>query len=212
MRSLLLIAAVLGLVIAAGGYAAMPFHAAWQIREAVRTGDTTTLRTRVDWQSVRQSLKSSLAETRLALGELAEVAGVEKPGVWQRVKSVVFPYLADPLIERYVTAEGAPRLYAWRQTWRQRVAGPLRRPEPATMLAGTWLADTAIDRHATFLHRLERARFVSPRRLEITFADRHRAGRLWHAALELRGLGWQLTEMRVVTAPTASRARVAALR
>lgn len=192
------IAVLFTLVVAAGLYAAMPFVSAWQIREAVRTGDTATLARKVDWPSVRNSLKSSLGEARQALSELADVAGQPRPSLWQRLKVAALPYLTDPLIDRYVSAEGAPRLYEWRQTWRSRVRPALGRGEPPTLLSDTWIGGTALDRGLSLARRVDRAHFVSPSRLEIELADRYVETRRWFAALERRGVDWQLTEMKVL--------------
>ncbi len=49
-------------LLAAGVYSATPFLAMWQIREALRSGDITTLERKVDWVSVRRSLKQSNGE------------------------------------------------------------------------------------------------------------------------------------------------------
>lgn len=201
---------------AAGLYAAMPFVAAWQIREAVRTGDTATLARKVDWASVRNSLKSSIGETRQALGELADLAGEPRPSLWQRLKVAALPYLTDPLIDRYVSAEGAPRLYEWRQTWRARVRPALGGSELPTLLADTWIGGTALDRGLSLARRVERAHFVSANRLEIELADRYVETRRWFAAMERRGFDWQLTEMKVVAvsqpAPRPTSPRLVGLR
>ena len=201
MVSKIFLVAMLG-VVAVGSYMAAPLITAWQIREAVRTADTARLRDKVDWVSVRQSLKSSLGESRRALDELADIAGQPKASLWQRMKAAALPYLADPVIERYVTAEGAPKLYKWRQALRQRAlqqaaAAPPAGSQPAD--AGSWLGSTALDRPLALVRRIERWAFVSPMRLEIELADRHVAGRRWFAALEMRNLAWQLTEMKVMT-------------
>lgn len=200
MRLKLMVIALFTTVVGgAGVYGAMPFVAAWHIREAVRTGDSATLAHKVDWHSVRQSLKSSLTETREALVELADIAGQPRPGLWQRLKVAALPYLTDPLIDRYVSADAAPRLYEWRQTWRNRVRPALGRGEPPTTFAGTWLGGTSLDRSLSLVRRIDRARFVSTDRLEIELADRYVANRHWFAALERRGLDWKLTEMKVRT-------------
>ena len=201
MRRKLLMIAVVTCFAAAGTYAAMPFVTAWQVREAVRLGDQATLARKVDWPSVRQSLKSSLDETRKAVAELADTAGQAKPKLWQRLKVAALPFVADPLIDRYVTAEGATRLYAWRQSWRQRVRPVLGGKEPATLFTGSWLEGTSIERGMALVRRVDRARFASLDRLEIELADRAVEGRRWFAALERRGLDWQLTEMRAVSSP-----------
>ncbi|MDX2155776.1 MAG: DUF2939 domain-containing protein [Hyphomicrobiaceae bacterium] len=193
MRKVLLV--VLTMLLVAAAYAAMPIHAAWRIREAVRTADTATLKARVDWPNVRQSLKASLAEAREMLGELADAAGEPRPGLWQRIKVAALPYLTDPLVQRYVTPEGVPRLYAWRQVWRKRIGSPEDRSP--RLLGGTWLAGTSLDRGMTLLARVQRARFVSPTRFEVEMADSIRPGRRWMAALELRGLAWHLTEVHI---------------
>ena len=199
VRNVLLI--TLLAVIAAGSYGAAPLITAWQIREAVRTGDTARLRDKVDWPSVRQSLKSSLGETRRALDELAEAAGQPKPGLWQRLKAAALPYLADPLIDRYVTAEGAPKLYKWRQALLRRTQGASAAALPGAMAAtpAGWLGGNPLGRGLALARRVERWSFVSPMRLEIVLADRSQERRRWLAALEMRALSWRLTEMKVFT-------------
>lgn len=189
------------LVLAVGGaaaYAGAPLVTAWQIREAVRTANTETLAAKVDWASVRQSLKQSTSEARLLLGEMSESAGVGKPGLWQRLKAAAAPYLADPLIDRYVTAEGAPQIWAWRQTWREKVRPRIGLSEPPTVLAGTWAAGTNVDRGLSFARRVERVAFTSPTRVEIEVRDRHVEHRRLRAVMELRSATWTLTDVQLV--------------
>ncbi len=188
------------LTIVAGAYAATPFYAIWQIREAVIAGNVSTLESKVDWASVRQALKaSSGGETRTAVLEYSEAAGVPKPGLWQRIKSAALPFVADPLIDRYVTAEGAPQIYGWRQTWRQKVRPNLGLVEPKSVLAETRFADTGIDRGLSLVRRIERAAFVSPTLIEIEMRDRYRPERRWKSVLELQGWSWRLTQVHVLT-------------
>lgn len=191
--------------ISTGAYMAAPIVAAWQIREAVRSGDVARLEDKVDWSSVRKSLKSSLKETRKAIGELTDAAGLPRPGIWQRLKMATVPFLADPLIDRYVTAEGVPKLYAWRQTWGQRVRGVREAAHASadlvTAAAGrapeSWFDRIGVSRILIAAERVKRWALVSPLRFEIEVADRIARGRTWLAVLELRGLSWKLTEMRV---------------
>ncbi len=206
MRKLQL--AVLLISVAALTYATMPFLAAWQLREAVRAGDLPTLRERVDWPSVRQSLKSSIGEVREALQELAEVAGEPPQGLWQRIKSAAFPYVADPLIERYVTPEGVARLYVWRQAWRRRVAGG-KSSAGVGDESRSWLGANALSRGVTALGRIERVSFTTPMRVEIGWSDTLRPGRSWLATLRLGATGWRLTEVRILRQRPSTRARSA---
>jgi len=200
------IGCALAVVLSAGAYASAPIVAAVQIREAVRSGDTARLEEKVDWNSVRKALKASIGESRKVIGELTDAAGVPRPGMWQRLKVAVLPFLADPVIDRYVSAEGVPKLYAWRQTWGERihVAGDAARApftRTATSPAATprgWLDGFGLGRMVSAARRVKRWSFVSPARFEIDLLDRIARGRTWQAVLELRGLSWKLTEMRIV--------------
>lgn len=184
----------------AGAYAATPLITAWEIRQAVRSGDVATLERKVDWAAVRRSLKASSGETRAVMVEFSEAASVPKPGLWQRIKTAALPYVTDPLIDRYVTAEGAPQMYAWRQTWRQKLRPTLGMAEPESVLAGTRLADTGLDRVLSLAKRVERAAFTRPGRIEVDLRDRYKPERRWRGVLELQGWSWRLIEVHVLTA------------
>ncbi len=203
-----LMALVVIIVFAAGIYSGGAFHAAWQIREALRGGDTEVLQRRVDWAGVRQSLKQTATETRQLMTEMSTSAGVEpaKPGLWRRVKEAAAPFFADPLIDRYVTAENAPQIWKWRQTWRQKVRPTVGFGEPATPLSATFLAGTALDQGLAMARRVERAAFVSPRRMEMVLRDRFVEGRSWRAAFELREWTWVLAELHLMRATPATAA------
>ena len=187
-------------VVAALSYVAAPVITAWQIREAVRLGDSARLRDKVDWPSVRQSLKSSLAETRRALRELSDGGGQPRPSLWQRVKAAALPYVTDPLIDRYVTAEGVPKLYKWRQSLgqgMQQASSAVPRAMASTSVGR--LEENSLGRALAVARRIECWSFVSPTRLEIVLADRRQERRRWFAALEMRSFSWRLTEMKVFT-------------
>ena len=197
VKRLLLIGLLAALAVAS--YGAAPLIAALQIREAVRSGDAARLREKVDWPGVRQSLKSSLAESRSVIEELASAGGQPPLGLWQRMKSAALPFVADPLIDRYVTAENVPRLYAWRQAAKSRGAAKaavVTEGDGGFMSLASLKARLA--RNLALLERVERWRFSSPTRLEVVVRDRQGASRRWMAALEMRGLSWQLTEMHIV--------------
>ena len=193
----LLLTGLLALV-AVASYGAAPIIAAWQIREAVRSGDAERLREKVDWPRVRQSLKSSLSESRSVIEELAAAGGQAPPGLWQRLKAAALPFVTDPLIDRYVTADNVPRLYAWRQAAKARGSAKAAVVTSGEGSDSFGLLKAKIERNMALLDRVERWRFSSPTRLEVVVRDRPGSLRLWMAALELRGLSWQLTEMHVL--------------
>lgn len=189
------------LVAGAVVYAGSPLLAAWEVRQALKTGDKVTLEQRVDWPSVRTSLRQSITEAQQVINELTEVAGVPKPGFWQRVVAATVPMLSSTVIDSYVTAEGAPQLYAWRQTWREKVRPAIGLSEPPMALAGTLFEGTAADKALTMLRRVDRAAFTGPTRLELEVRDRYAEHRRYRAVIELRGMTWKLTEVHVLSVP-----------
>lgn len=188
-------------MVAGGAYVSAPVVAAWQIREAVRSGNTGVLEEKVDWPSVRKSLKASLGASRKVLGELTDAAGLPRPGIWQRLKMAAMPFLSDPLIDRYVTSEGAPKLYVWRKRI-QSVRDAAHAPTELVVASATrgsegWLDRFGIGRIMDASERVREWGFVSPMRFEVKLEDRLAKQRTWHAALEMQGFAWKLTELRV---------------
>ncbi len=115
------ITALTGAVIAGVIYLGSPMLAAWEIRQAIRTGDKATLEHRVDWTSVRATLNRSLEPAQQVIAEISEAGGAPKPGLWSRIVRATVPLLSGTAVDYYVTPEGVPQLYAWRETWRQKV-------------------------------------------------------------------------------------------
>ena len=87
MRKLLF--STLTLVLLAAGYVGYPFFTAWSIREAVRSGNSSYLEDKIEWETVRGTLRQSLAAAALDLpdADAGDPSGVaEKPGLWRRIK------------------------------------------------------------------------------------------------------------------------------
>jgi hypothetical protein len=183
-------------------FIASPFLTVWELRQAARTGDVAYLERKVDWIGVRGALRRSSDEAQRMITELAEIGGVPKPSFWQRVAAATLPLLSSTLIDRYVTPQGAPQLYAWHQTWVKSVRPTLGLEEPPTALAGTWAEGTGLDKTLTVLRRLDRAEFTSPMRVEIELRSRYAPQRSYRAVLELRSFEWKLTEFYVLSTPT----------
>ncbi len=174
-------------------YVASPLVSAWNLREAIKRGDTAAIEGRVAWPTVRQTLKASLA-TQTNLLALANAAGAEvKPSIWQRVKGAFGATMLDRFIESYVTPEGLPKLLEYRRMWQENVARVDLEP------AGR------IERIKQFWARIQRAEFQSPTRFELEVADRNVPDRRYVSVLELDGLGWKLTGLSVVIADPAKR-------
>lgn len=183
---------ILGLMAA---YVIWPLYTALQIRDAMISGDTATLVRKIEWDTVRASLKASMSPE--AIARLEADPNAPPPSLWQRVKSAVAPRLAGTVIDRYVTPESLPVLLGYRRFWRGTVQPALGREEPPTALAGTLFAGSAVDRFASFWRRLRRAVFQSLTRIEIEVQDRYQPGRSYTGTLELRGFEWKLTALTV---------------
>jgi hypothetical protein len=183
MKKLLL--SIVALALAATAYVAAPFATAWSIREAVRTGNSAYLEAKIEWDTVRESLRRSLTVAALGPPETG-AAAPEKPGLWQRIKARVGRSAVDNLVESYVTPEGLPQLFTYRKLYRNHVTGE----DPALTLP--WHK-----RFAAFWSRVKRAEFLTPTEFKIEMADRHDASRHYVGLLKLRGLEWKLAELEV---------------
>jgi len=189
----LLMAAAAGLALAVA-YVAYPILTVWTIREAVRTGDTAYIEAKLEWPTVRATLRDSLTE--YAIGPTAVVAPGSPPpsiGLWQRIKNGLSRRAVDNLVESYVTPQGLPQLFGVRQLYRETTG------EQAVLDAMPWH-----ERAVSFWSRIRRAEFHSPTAFEIEMADRNDPTRHYIGLMRLRGLEWKLTELRLRAVPSPS--------
>jgi Protein of unknown function (DUF2939) len=183
------VAKLASLVVLAGIiYITTPFVAAWSLREAVRNGDVEAVRGRVQWDTVRVTLRDSLAK-HADLFTDAELAGSDvKPSLWQRIKGAVGGTMMDRFIESYVTPEGLPKLFQLRQTWRETVQNDLA--ETAKL--------SRVERFKAVYHRVKRAEFKGLTTFEVEMADRRSTTRRYVSTMELIDYQWKLTGLRVI--------------
>lgn len=189
------ITAGLALSLVAAAYIASPFVTAWSIREAIRSGDSAYLAKKIEWDTVRTTLRTSLVRAtfdRPAADVILGETGAEKPGLWQRIKARIGQSALDSFVASYVTPEGLPQLFQYRQAYRQAVTGE---PDPSTL---SWRT-----RLAAFWARVKRAEFRTATEFEIEMADRNDPKRSYVGLLKLRGIEWKLAELRL-NAPEAS--------
>lgn len=184
------------LLLLATAYVAWPVHAALTIREAMIDGDVETLNRRVEWQSLRASLKSSLTPETIA--RLSADPEAPRRTLWQSIKASLAPRFADTVIDRYVTPEQLPVFLGYREVYKGTIRPATDMKESAGPLANTVLANTRIDRVASFWRRLRKAVFVSPTKLKLEVEDRARPTRRYTGTLELKNYEWRLTELAIV--------------
>jgi Protein of unknown function (DUF2939) len=195
MRKLVKIAILgLGLFVA---YVAWPFLSAYQIRQAVRGGDTTILAQKIEFPAVRASLKQSLAELAAAKAEADYAAGTPRPGMIARFKAWMTPSVVDRIVDQWVTPQGLPQAYNARDTWRNTVRPNLPVEPAPPLFAEASLDASPFERFAAFWRRVQRAAFLSMTEVEIEVADRFVPERRYIGRMELKGLDWKLTSLKV---------------
>jgi hypothetical protein len=181
-----LYAAVALAILSAIVYVGAPFVTAWNIREAVRNGNSTYLTTAIEWPSVRETLKPSIAHIALDLPNPDQTTTSASPSVWQRMKAYWGQGAVNQLVESYVTPEGLPQLFTMHKAYRDYVSG-----EDGTN------ALPILERISRAWSRVKRAEFTDFATFEIDMVDKNDPARLYLGKLELTRVGWKLTELRV---------------
>ncbi|MET0407263.1 MAG: DUF2939 domain-containing protein [Hyphomicrobium sp.] len=177
---------------AAIAYIGSPFVTAWSIREAVRNGNSNYLASAIEWGSVRQTLKPTIARIALNLPETQQTSAAGQTW-WTRFKAYWGQGMVDGLVEKYVTPEGLPQLFTLRQTYRSYVAND----DDVNKLP-------LLERIDRAWARVKRAEFTSLTSFEIDMEDKYDPTRLYLGKLELFPVGWKLTELRVKFLTTAN--------
>ena len=192
MKSLIVATAVT--LFAAFIYIAAPFATAWNIREAVRNGNSDYLSAAIEWPTVRETLKPSIARIALNLPD-AEQAPNADAGFWQRFKAYWGQGAVDHMVDSYVTPEGLPQLFKLRQAYRDYVAS-----DESTKTTPLY------ERISRAWARVKRAEFTGPATFEIDMADKNDPTRIYLGKLQLTRIGWKLTELRIKFLTTARNA------
>ncbi len=181
-------AAISVLLLGCTVYVASPFWAAWSLREAIKAGDTATIERKVVWDSVRTSLRSSIAGNAQFLPEATQAGEQVRPSMWQRVKAAFGQSMLDRFVESYVTPEGLPKLFRYRKTWNGTVKGETDDEDKGDFF----------ERAKVFYSRMSRAEFKSLTRIEIEMTDKFSPDRRYLSVMELHGFEWKLAELRII--------------
>ena len=201
-KPILLLAAI---AVVVGGYAVWPLLSAFEIKQAVREGDVATLERMVHWAPVRASLKASIAALppHMRAGDTPAMPdGFElpRPSLWNRIKAVAAPILADRVIDTYLTAEGIGKLLHARQGG---VLGMLGLPQAPSAVGDNPDKPKQVGtlhRFAHFYSKIVHARFQSLGQVEIEIAEHANAAHHLISLFELSGFEWKLASVRVVPA------------
>lgn len=194
MRKLLSCAAALAVIALAGAYVASPLLSAYKLRVAMRAGDAKTIEQMVEWQSLRASIRSTVASSAKLLPVAKWVGRSVRPTLWQRVRSVFGHSMLDRFVENYITPEGLPKLYQAKTRWHERFK---KQKRPTVVQAGI-----VPEQMLRTWRRINRAEFKSPFRFILEIQDRHVATRLIRSTFRLSrisfsGFEWKLTEISI---------------
>ena len=173
-------------------YIASPFVSAWFIREAVRNGNSDYLAYAIEWPSVRETLKPSIARIALNLPD-PEQNPAASNGFWQRLKTTVGQSAVDRIVDTYVTPEGLPQLFTLGKTYRNYTSSD----------AGEAKTTPLLERIERTWARVKRAEFTGFTTFEIDMADKHDPARIYLGKLKLTPVGWKLAELRIKFLTTA---------
>ena len=190
----------------AAAYVAAPFLTAWTIREAIRNSDSAYLEHKVEWESVRSTLKVSLASYALTPAGDPEALSAH-PGIWQRIKEYFGRGALDRFVDTTVTPTGLSGLLTLRKTYKDGV-GTIS----ATAGSAPVEEETRFARMRRVWSRVTRAEFASLSRFELDMLDKDDPARTVNCVLELRGLEWKLTELRVRATARSAQNKFAATR
>ncbi len=180
-------------------YILSPIAAAYSIRQAVKAGDVASLEHKIEWPSVRASLRESLVELQSSAAVTPDASGLW-PSIWSRIKASFAPAFIDSFIDTYVTPHGLPQAFSMRETWRETVRPAVGLAAPKMALAETSFAETALDRFVSFALRIKRATFLTAGLVEFEIADRHTPERRYVSRFEMKDFAWKLVSLRVVGA------------
>jgi hypothetical protein len=186
MRKLLIAPLVLALA-----FLAWPLAAAWQLRVAVKAGDTAAIESKVDWGMLRANLKQTVG------GNLKEKSANPEHGLIKRVLiGTLAPAAAGAVIDFTVTPLTLGKVLAGRSLLDD--LGMTRQPGTAPLATD---ADSADDPTADPLapRRLRWAFFESPTRFRIEAVDKKMPGKRVVSILALQGVRWKLVDVYYVT-------------
>jgi Protein of unknown function (DUF2939) len=164
-------------------YFALPFWTALELKRAIRNGDAAIVESRVEWDSVRTSLRQSLTEQapNEARRRFSRLPFIQKYA--ERIAVSYSGPVVDKMVDNFGNADGLIRLMSWKEA----TFGA----KPPKTLSGI---------ASEMSNRVKRVAFVSLTRLETVIADRNDPKRHIFSAMELRDTGWKLTELRILPA------------
>ena len=193
----LLSPAFLPILLVGGAYSASPMVAAYHLHESIRSGDVAAVEKRVEWDSVRNSLRGSLKERVADLKSNAH----KQPTMWKRFKARLAGSVAPMFLGRMLDRQITPAAFVDYMAAKKKIDPWLTRMK--RRLAGLDGQDAAAmppdQKGAGMLDRIKRAAFINLGKFAIEVGDKFDTSRSYEAVLELRDFEWKLTEVRMLS-------------
>ena len=173
-------------------YIAWPAWSGYRIYNALEKNDIATLERKIDFPSVRESLKPAIridVDRRLDRTP-AEVAGQQRD---RRLRQQIGPRLVEAALNKIVTAQGIASLYTWRGDISRILKDVKEIREIETPAGGANIAGTSAKPSALGLSNIKRFAFTSPTSFEIGIAkDASGSGPDLTAQVGFRDMDWKL--------------------
>jgi len=188
MRMLLFL--LLGLLLVF--YVGWPAWSSYRIYEALEKNDATTLERKIDFPSVRDSLKPAIkAQVDKMLDRtMGDAAGQLRDG---RLRQQIGPQLMESVLNKIVTPQSIASLYAWRGDVSQVIKDVKEIREIGTATDGADIPGSAKP-SALRLSNIKRFAFTSPTSFEIGIAkDASGSEPDLTVQMGFRDLDWKLT-------------------
>ena len=188
MRKLLFL--LLGLLLVF--YVGWPAWSSYRIYDALEKNDATTLERKIDFPSVRDSLKPAIrAQVDKTLDRtMGDAAGQLRDG---RLRQQIGPQLMETVLNKIVTPQSIASLYAWRGDISQVLKDVKEIREIGTATDGAGIAGTAKP-SALRLSNIKRFAFTSPTSFEIGIAkDASGSEPDLTVQMGFRDMDWKLT-------------------
>jgi len=170
---------ILPLVLAMVSYAAWPVWSAWQLRAAIKARDLAGIESRVDWPTLRNNLKQTVA---VYLED-------ESPdgGVLGTIKRMLVPFAARQMVEIAVTPRTLALVLAGD------LAGSATKPSAPNGVQSDAAVDAINDQLS--LRRLRWAFFETPTRFRIEVTAQTDPTKRVVSVLAVQGGSWKLVDV-----------------
>jgi hypothetical protein len=109
-------------LLAVGFYVAWPAYSGYQIKSALDAKDAAALENKVDFPSVRESLRPVVAaKVEDSLKDVLKSAGPAGAGLLEKLREKILPQVVDSTLTKFVTAENIIKMHAEGKSFKEAI-------------------------------------------------------------------------------------------